>query len=344
MNLQSDRIATLCEDLKLHGMAESFPALASKAADTEQSFVDFLEETLIAERDCRRARSATTLIRMAGFPTIKTMEEYDYKFATTAPRRQIEQLGGLNFVARRENIVFLGPSGVGKTHLAIALGHKAASAGIKTRFTTAADLMLQVETALRQGRLPDMMKGLNRYALLIIDEIGYLPLSRDQAHVPGACAAPPGPRSPSNLPDRRGTLRTQLHNHDVKPIILDLGPGLRRRPRAHGGNARPCSALPSDRWRAGGLTPPCTGHSNPGRKLPPEGQAKGRHHRSGPQTEGGRVIQPPQAGPRLRYLGSPRVPACSSPRWVTFQPAKWASFQPALTTSNLASCASSSRR
>jgi len=183
MNLQSDRIATLCEDLKLHGMAESFPALASKAADTEQSFVDFLEETLIAERDCRRARSATTLIRMAGFPTIKTMEEYDYKFATTAPRRQIEQLGGLNFVARRENVVFLGPSGVGKTHLAIALGHKAASAGIKTRFTTAADLMLQVETALRQGRLPDMMKGLNRYALLIIDEIGYLPLSRDQAHL-----------------------------------------------------------------------------------------------------------------------------------------------------------------
>ncbi len=181
MNLQSDRIATLCEDLKLHGMAESFPVLASKAADTEQSFVDFLEETLIAERDCRRARSATTLIRMAGFPTIKTMEEYDYKFATTAPRRQIEQLGGLNFVARRENVVFLGPSGVGKTHLAIALGHKAASAGIKTRFTTAADLMLQVETALRQGRLPDLMKGLNRYALLIIDEIGYLPLSRDQA-------------------------------------------------------------------------------------------------------------------------------------------------------------------
>ncbi len=195
MNLQSDRIATLCEDLKLHGMAESFPALASKAADTEQSFVDFLEETLIAERDCRRARSATTLIRMAGFPTIKTMEEYDYKFATTAPRRQIEQLGGLNFVARRENIVFLGPSGVGKTHLAIALGHKAASAGIKTRFTTAADLMLQVETALRQGRLPDLMKGLNRYALLIIDgermratgssacANGYLPLSRDQAHL-----------------------------------------------------------------------------------------------------------------------------------------------------------------
>ncbi len=84
---------------------------------------------------------------MAGFPATKTLEDYDFKFATTAPRRQIEQLASLNFVARRENVVFLGPSGVGKTHLAIALGHKAASAGIKTRFTTAADLMLKVETA-----------------------------------------------------------------------------------------------------------------------------------------------------------------------------------------------------
>jgi DNA replication protein DnaC len=77
----------------------------------------------------------------------------------------------------------VGLSGTGKTHLAIALGHKAANAGIKTRFTTAADLILQVQTAVRQDRLADLMKGLSRYALLIIDEIGYLPLNRDQAHL-----------------------------------------------------------------------------------------------------------------------------------------------------------------
>lgn len=183
MSLQSDRVAELCNELKLTGLAESFPALATQAVETDQSFLGFLEEALVTERDCRRVRSAATLVRMAGFPAVKTLEEYDFKFATTAPRKQIGHLAALAFVARRENVVFLGPSGVGKTHLAIGLGLKAANAGIKTRFTTAADLMLQVETAVRQGRLADLMKGLSRYTLLIIDEIGYLPLSREQAHL-----------------------------------------------------------------------------------------------------------------------------------------------------------------
>ncbi len=138
--LQSDRVVTLCEELKLAGVVESFAALATAAVETEQSFVDFLEDALIAERDSRRARSAATLIRMAGFPATKTLEDYDFKFATTAPRRQIEQLASLNFVARRENVVFLGPSGVGKTHLAIALGHKAASAGICRRLAHSSSL------------------------------------------------------------------------------------------------------------------------------------------------------------------------------------------------------------
>ena len=79
--------------------------------------------------------------------------------------------------------MFLGPSGVGKTHLAIAIGHKAANAGIKTQFTTAADLILKLEAAQRQGRLSDAFRTLSRYTLLIIDEIGYLPLQREQAHL-----------------------------------------------------------------------------------------------------------------------------------------------------------------
>lgn len=123
------------------------------------------------------------MVRMAGFPAVKTLESYDFKFASSAPKRQIEQLAALSFVARKGNVVFLGPSGVGKTHLAIALGHKAASAGIKTQFTTAADLILKIEAAQRQGRLNEVFRNLSRYSLLIVDEIGYLPLHREQAHL-----------------------------------------------------------------------------------------------------------------------------------------------------------------
>ena len=127
--LSHDRLIQLCEGLKLPGISESCPALASAASDGNQSFTDFLEHVLVAERDFRRARSAATLVRMAGFPVVKTLEEYDFRFASSAPRRQIEQLASLAFVSRKENAVFLGPSGVGKTHLAIAIGHKAANAG-----------------------------------------------------------------------------------------------------------------------------------------------------------------------------------------------------------------------
>ena len=82
-----------------------------------------------------------------GLPGIKTLDGYDFGFATGAPRKQLLELAGLAFVERAENVVLLGPSGVGKTHLAIALGYLAAQRAMKVRFTTAADLVLMLETA-----------------------------------------------------------------------------------------------------------------------------------------------------------------------------------------------------
>ena len=115
---------------------------------------------------------------------VKTLDQYDFDFAVGAPKKQIMELAGLAFIERAENVVFLGPSGVGKTHLAIALGYLATQRGLKTRFVTAADLVIQLETAQRQGRLKDYMnRNVAPYRLLIIDEIGYLPLGREQANL-----------------------------------------------------------------------------------------------------------------------------------------------------------------
>ena len=93
------------------------------------------------------------ITRMAGFPALKTLEGYDFAFATGAPRSQIQELAALGFVERNENIVLLGPSGTVKTHLAIAFGLLAAQRGLKVRFTTAADLIIMLVAAQRQGRI-----------------------------------------------------------------------------------------------------------------------------------------------------------------------------------------------
>lgn len=182
MNLQQERIDAHCQALKLEGLMQAYRTMASDAATKDWSFMDYLEHALAHERDTRQVRSRQTLVRMAGFPTVKTLDEYDYSFAVGAPRKLIEELATLRFIERSQNAVLLGPSGVGKTHLAIAIGYAATQAGIKTKFVTAADLMLQLEAARRQERYDAVLRhNVLGPRLLIVDEIGYLPLSGDQA-------------------------------------------------------------------------------------------------------------------------------------------------------------------
>lgn len=122
-DLQHQRIAELCQELRLSAVPILYPGVAQAAAAKDASFADFLEETLRGERDARSARAREMFARVAGFPAVKTLDGFDFGFATGVPRPQIHELAGLAFIERAENVVFLGPSGVGKTHLAIALGY-----------------------------------------------------------------------------------------------------------------------------------------------------------------------------------------------------------------------------
>ncbi len=159
MNLQDERIRSACEGLRLTAIAEQYPTLAASAVEADDSYVDFLEQCLKAEQDERRSRSRSVLAKLAGFPAIKLLEDYDFQFAAGAPKKTIQTLKSLAFVERRENVILLGPSGVGKTHLAIGLGYLATQASLKVRFITAADLVVQLERAQQQGRLDQYRSG-----------------------------------------------------------------------------------------------------------------------------------------------------------------------------------------
>ena len=144
----------------------------------------FGERLLGAEARARQQRKVAVLMKLATMPGIKTLEQFDWAQAAGAPKAVIQELAHLAFVERAENVVLLGPSGVGKTHLALALAHRAVGAGHKVRFITAADLMLQLATAKAQGRLKEYFnRAVLGPKLLVVDEIGYLPFGREEANL-----------------------------------------------------------------------------------------------------------------------------------------------------------------
>lgn len=177
------QIEAVCRELKLTTLMKSYHELAARAAKENWQYAEFLYEALKSEADFKAERSRNVLTKIAGFPAIKTLEQFDFEFTTGVNRRQIEELSNLGFVKRNENIILLGHSGVGKTHLAIALAYKAVQKRFKVKFTTTADLLLQMNHAKKQKRYDQFIKqAVMSPSLLVIDEIGYFPMSKEDAH------------------------------------------------------------------------------------------------------------------------------------------------------------------
>lgn len=181
MNLADERIERLSEKLHLPDVPALLGALAQEAVTKEWSFSDFAEVLLQAQADAADARAADTIQRLAGFPVRKTLDEFDYSFQPSVNKKQVAELASCAFVERAENVVLLGPPGVGKTHLAIALGAEAAKRRMQVKFTTAARLVASLSEARTAGTFSRRLQSFVRPRLLIIDEVGFLPLDAGEA-------------------------------------------------------------------------------------------------------------------------------------------------------------------
>jgi len=179
----NEQIETLCKELKLNSLCKTHHELSNRAAKESWKYSEYLYEVLKSESNSKAERSKATLTKMAGFPTIKTLEQFDFDFTVGVNRRQIEELSSMEFVKRKENIILLGQSGVGKTHLAIALAYQAVQKRVKARFITASDLILQMSQAKKEKRYDAFLRqAVMSPALLVIDEIGYFPMNKEDAH------------------------------------------------------------------------------------------------------------------------------------------------------------------
>jgi DNA replication protein DnaC len=177
------QIQFLARALKAPRIQDAAGRLADQARESGWSHERYLAAVLDREVAARDASGANLRIRAAGFPARKTIEDFVFDHQPALKRDTIAHLTGGAYLADAGNVVLLGPPGTGKTHLAIALGIKAANAGHRVLFATATEWVTRLQTAHAQGRLPAELARLRRFGLIIVDEVGYIPFEQDAANL-----------------------------------------------------------------------------------------------------------------------------------------------------------------
>jgi DNA replication protein DnaC len=176
-------IAFLTRALKAPTLRESVARLAERARDESWTHEEFLAACLQREVSARESHGGDGRIRAARFPSRKSIEEFDFDHARGLKRDTVAHLGTLDFVVAKENVVFLGPPGTGKTHLAIGLAIRACQAGHRVLFATASQWVARLADAHTAGRLQPELVRLGRYPLLVVDEVGYIPFEPEAANL-----------------------------------------------------------------------------------------------------------------------------------------------------------------
>ena len=181
--LTTDRIRSHATRLGLTHLTETITALVERAETAQLGYLEFVDLLLEEEVGLRESRRFRNALKLSGLPHHKTLDEFDFAFQPDLDGRKVRDLATLEFIRAKSNVALLGPPGVGKTMLAVALAVASCQAGFSIYFTTLDDLVRRLRTAEATGRFNRQLQAFLRPAVLVVDEVGYLPLDRAEANM-----------------------------------------------------------------------------------------------------------------------------------------------------------------
>lgn len=180
--LVMDRIESNLTRLKLSRICEVLTDLTQIADEQGKSYLSFLDELLEEEVAAKEQRRIETALKISGLPYIKSIDDFDFAFQPSLDKQKIMGLFDLSFIREKGNVIFLGPPGVGKTHLAVSLALKACQSGMSIYFTNMQDLIIKLRRDHEAGK-PGKGRGYYKSCLVVVDEVGYTPITREECNL-----------------------------------------------------------------------------------------------------------------------------------------------------------------